>query len=82
MNKYDIWVEGYLATGMEGIPAKAQKLASNIEANSFIEAVNKWYKSESDALNKHGTLSIRDNRAFLWGCEVFSNEAEARKSFG
>ena len=44
--KYDIWREGYLATGMEGIPAKAQRLASNIEANSFIEAVNKWYQSE------------------------------------
>lgn len=82
MNKYDIWVEGYLATGMEGIPTKAQKLASNIEANSFIEAVNKWYNSESDALYKYGTLSIRDNRAFLWGCEVFSNEVEARKRFG
>ena len=82
MNKYDIWIEGYLATGMEGIPTKAQKLASNIEADSFIEAVNKWYNSESDALYKYGTLSIRDNRVFLWGCEVFSNEVEACKRFG
>ena len=82
MNKYNIWIEGYLATGMEGIPAKAQKLASNIEANSFIEAVNKWYKSESDALYKYGSLSIKNNRAFLWGCELFQNEAEARKNFG
>lgn len=37
--KFDIWTEGYIATGMEGIPARAQKLASNIEAESFIEAV-------------------------------------------
>lgn len=74
--KYDIWMEGYLATGMEGIPVKAQKLASNIEANSFIEAVNKWYKSKPDA------LTIRNNRAFIWGCELFQNEMDARESFG
>ena len=80
--KYDIWTEGYLATGMSEIPAKAQKLASNIEANSFIEAVGKWYKSKPDALNKYGSLSIKNNRAFIWGCELFQNEIDARKGFG
>lgn len=43
MPLYDIWSEGYLATGMEGIPAKAQLLASNVEGDNFADAVYKWY---------------------------------------
>lgn len=82
MGKYDIWIEGYLATGMEGIPNKAHKLASNIEANSFIEAVKKWYNSEPNALADYGDLTIKNNIASLWGCRLFENEIDARKSFG
>lgn len=80
--KFDIWTEGYLATGMEGIPARAQKLASNIEADNFINAVKKWYKSEPDASSRFGDLSIRDNKAYIWGCRIFDNETDARKSYG
>lgn len=82
MKKYDIWVEGYLASGMEGIPARAQKLASNIEANSFVEAVKKWYKSEPNASSRYGDLTIKNDTACLWGCVLFDNEKDARKSFG
>lgn len=82
MKHYDIWIEGYLATGMEGIPARAHMIASNIEANSFIEAVKKWYKSEPDASYRYGDLIIRNGVASLWGCRLFDNEKDARKSFG
>ena len=80
--KYNIWSEGYLATGMEGIPAKAQCHATDVEASSFIEAVKKWYSSEPDAERRFGSLVIRDGRAFIWGCELFDNEIDARKGFG
>lgn len=82
MKKYNIWIEGYLATGMEGIPARAQELASNIEANSFLEAVKKWYSSEPDASYRYGDLTIRDDIASIYGCRLFDNEKDARKSFG
>lgn len=80
--KFDIWTEGYLATGMEGIPARAQKLASNVEADNFIDAVKKWYKSEPNASSRFGDLCIRDNKAYIWGCRIFDNETDARKSYG
>lgn len=82
MKKYDIWIEGYLCTGMEGIPARAQKLASDIEANSFIEAVEKWYKSIPNAPSNYGDLIVQNDVAILWGCRLFDNEKDARKLFG
>ena len=80
--KYDIWIEGYCVTGMEGIPAKARCLATDVEENSFIEAVQKWYHLEPDAERRFGNLCINNNRATIWGCELFDNEQDARKSFG
>lgn len=43
MTKFDIWSEGYLASGMDGIPMRAQCIATNIEGENFIDAVQKWY---------------------------------------
>lgn len=76
---YDIWSEGFCCTGQSGT---AQCVARNVEADSFIDAVRKWYNSEPDAKNKYGDLSIKKDKAFLWGCKLFDNEADARKSFG
>lgn len=80
--KFDIWTEGYIATGMEGIPARAQKLASNIEAESFIEAAKKWYRSEPNASSRFGDLDVRNGIVYLWGCRLFDNEQDARKVYG
>ena len=74
--KFDIWTEGYIATGMEGIPARAQKLASNIEA------AKKWYRSEPDASSRFGDLDVRNGVVYLWGCRLFDNEQDARKVYG
>ena len=79
MNKYNIWIEGYVVTGNRGY---GRCVARGIEANSFIEAVKKWYATLRNAEIEYGTLTIKDNRAFIWGCELFDNEADARKSFG
>jgi len=67
-----IWMEGYLATGMEGIPYRAHHVA-DVEAPSFAEAC---------------AMRFADDRHFnaraltYWGCGLFDNEQDARRSFG
>lgn len=80
--KFDIWTEGYIATSMGGIPARAQKLASDVEAESFIEAAKKWYRSEPNASSRFGDLDIQNGVVYLWGCRLFDNEQDARKVYG
>lgn len=80
--KYDIWSEGFLAQGSEGIPTKAQKFASGVEGKSFLDAVKKWYKSQKDAEYRFGALTIRDGKAYTYGCRLYDNEEDARKAFG
>lgn len=72
MSKYNIWVEGYLVSGMEGRPQGASFVAS-VEAESFSEACKKFYKNDPLFNEEHLTN---------WGCQLYDNEAEARKSFG
>lgn len=80
--KYDIWSEGFIAQGSEGIPTKAQKFASGVEGESFLDAVKKWYKSQKDAEYRFGVLTIRDGKAYTYGCRLYDNEEDARKACG
>ena len=80
--KYDIWAEGYLATGMEGIPAKAECFAKDVEADSFVEAVRKWYNSIPNAESLYGKLTITSNGIPCLYTRLFPTETEARASFG
>lgn len=75
MPKYEIWMSGYLCTGMEGIPSKA-KFEGRFEGETFTEACVNWSKTleEPHFFNKD-TLSY-------WGCGLYDNETDARKSFG
>lgn len=79
MKKYDIWVEGFKVQERSG---KAQCLAKDVEGNSLSDAVKTWYSNIPDAEAKYGKLRIEENDISLWGCRVFDNEIEARKSFG
>lgn len=69
MKEYAIWVEGF---SIQGESCRASKVAT-ITANSFEEACKKHYKN--DTLFDENTLTV-------WGCKLFDNEKEARKSFG
>lgn len=80
MKKYDIWSEGYLETGMEGIPQTAMLIAEGVEGEDFIDAVKKWYDSVPNR-EDYGKLTICNGKAFLY-CRLFDNEADARKAFG
>lgn len=82
MRKFDIYVEGYSVQEGSG---KAHLLAIGVKAESFIEAVKKWYnalKAVSDVKTMYGELMIKDGVASLWGCRLFDNYRDAAKSFG
>lgn len=83
MKRFNIWIEGYLTTGMEGIPSTAQLIAEDVEGEDFMDAVKNWYyKHPVENERNYGEFSIRGGVPCLWGCRLFDNEVDARKSFG
>lgn len=75
MQKYNIWMQGYLCSGMEGIPEKAT-YEGEFEANSFREACDMWSKTLKEPYYYNSEYLT------YWGCKLFDNEIDARKSFG
>ena len=73
---YDIWSEGYLCTGCEGIPVKA-KYHGKFHGKDFREACKTWAKSNGEDYRFYN-----EDRNSYWGCRLFDNEKEARASFG
>ena len=71
--KYDVWIEGYAATGERGT---AQKLAEGVKADSFKQACEFY----ADQFIEGGCYD--PGRNTYWGCRLFDNEEDARKSFG
>lgn len=69
MKKFDIWSEGFVVN--EGISGATYH--GTIEANSFKEACDKYFSD--DIYYNSKTLKY-------WGCKLFDNELDARKSFG
>lgn len=73
MKDFEIWVEGYAATG-EHAPASFEGIYAG---NSFKEACVEMM------LDKSWDLRYYDKeRNTYWGCRFFDNEAEARQTFG
>lgn len=70
--KFPIWIEGFQATGESG---KAQQIGT-IEAKSFQEACDKLGRTPT--WREHYDPKARA----MWGCRMFDNEADARRSFG
>lgn len=76
MKKYEIWSEGYLCTGMEGIPEKAFCFGTE-EGETFKDACIKFFLREE----RH-KVYFDSNDMTYWGCRLFDNEVDARKSYG
>jgi len=75
-NKYSLWMEGFSVTGNSSI---AQYLGE-FEGNSFNDACDNWSKTIARPdLYEPGT---DERRPSYWGCKIFDNEMDARKSFG
>jgi hypothetical protein len=69
---YSVWVEGFLATGMEGVPAMARYLGDAAGENFEDACIG--------LLCDHANFDAAS--LTVWGCRLFDNEADARKSFG
>jgi hypothetical protein len=71
--KFSVWVEGYQVTGNKD----EARLVGTVEAPTFAEACASlmskppWNDGNFD----------RENLTY-WGCRLFDNEVDARKSFG
>jgi hypothetical protein len=75
MKLFEIWMEGYKITGDES----QARLLDKIEAETFEDAVEKYaYKYDNNVdFDRYGK-----KRHAIWGCELFDNSVDARKSFG
>lgn len=78
MPMYDVWMEGYRATGEQ---IAAQYLGS-VDRPTFTEACDAIMQvkrsEEKWEVNKYYDRS----KLTYWGCRLFETEAAARKSFG
>jgi len=68
---YEIWMEGYVVQGGCG----HAHLVASIEANSFQEACDKHFSTVGDGIYRSSQLSY-------WGCRLFDNETDAKRTFG
>lgn len=72
MKSYNLWMEGFAATGQS---ASASYLGS-FKANTFEEACRKW------GLQDNNAAYFNFENLTYWGCSLFDNEQDARRSFG
>jgi len=67
--KFEIWSEGFIATGEQATAT----YHGTIMANSFKEACRYMFYKRTDFDSK---------RLTLWGCRLYDNEMNARRTYG
>lgn len=72
MKEYEVWVEGYCCTG----ESSGAEFLGKYKAPNFIEACREA------CICKGVPFEVRDDKPISWGCGMFDNEADARKSTG
>lgn len=93
--RFEIWMEGYRATGEWG---GAQRIDTNqftggpgVEAETFDEAVEILAKQNPElgiepftreSFTTEEAWKNRRSNWKVWGCALFDNETDARKAFG
>ena len=75
LREYEIWSEGYQVTGQF---SKAQ-FHGHFSGRSFQDAVKAFRGSLED---KYSRDCIDLKQLTFWGCKFYSNETDARRSFG
>lgn len=78
MPLFEVWSEGYLASGTAGVHTGAQKLGETIAADfatacSIVCSPMSFQKTHGDFDSKNLTV---------WGCELYRTQEEASASFG
>ena len=71
---FNLWIEGYACTGN----SSTASFLGTYEADNFENACDKWADTikEKEYYQRNGSI------ASYWGCRIYDNEADARKSFG
>ena len=77
MKAYEIWMEGYAATQ----ESETAQYVGSVEARSFKDACIKFSKTE-EAVEKQWEEFFDSENLSYWGCRLFDNEADSRKTFG
>lgn len=82
MKYYTLWQEGYAITGNNDYA----KCLGNYPADTFNEAVERYvqHREETDwpDIRKPGGYTFTNGIHSVWGCRIYNNEVDARKSFG
>lgn len=71
LKTFEVWAEGYSATGDN----QGASFHGNWQAETFKEACAKWAEGVME-----GYYNAENNT--FWGCRLFDNEEDARRSFG
>ena len=81
LKQYDIWAEGFLDQGMEGVPEKASYVGKEYGIN-FADACERYYRKHSTPEDFNKYFFITDDGIPCYWVRLFDNEIDARKSFG
>jgi len=73
---WEVWSEGYRATG----ESAGANLEGKVEAETWPEACRKACVDSGRWKEQPGGFDAK--RLTVWGCRLFDNEADARRSFG
>ncbi len=80
MNKYEVWIEGYSATGEN---APAQKLVNPNNDNGTWQSETFQEACKKALIELKWDMSYYNEKAnSYWACRFFDNEIESRKDFG
>lgn len=78
---WEVWAEGYHVTGCEGIPVPAN-LVGRVRAATFDDAVRAIIDETTSIRERSYFTKHPDGIWTQWGCQLFDNEKDARRSFG
>lgn len=73
--KWNLWMEGYDFVGILASGRNEARFYGTVEAETFVKACDEFFKNE----NSYRSDSVRPS---VWGCRLFDNETDARKSYG
>lgn len=71
-----LWEEGHRATGSTG----TAKFLGSYMANDMDDAVEQYLKKHPESKQYH--RRNEDGTHAIWGCVLYDNEIDARKTFG
>ena len=73
MRVWEIWCEGWRATGGEG----GAYHVANVEAETFQDACDLYAKYTEAWAKTYDSKKLSN-----WGCRLYDNEEDAKKAFG